>query len=532
MLYPLSTGDPLRRHAGWISLLFHTHAHTRPVYPAHTRADSTDSQTFEFFIVSNAVVGDDETAPRLHTLLRTSLRKHLAANGLSSESTITLEYAPALSAPTHAASQPTDDWIVSLDGDSGLALAGLASGQLQVFSPAHGGAAFSRVASASVHAGSVSAVHGLEAGCGGIAPGARPLLTAGKDGLARLWLLHPPEQSQTRRGGAARKAATPAAAEPTYSLTPSASLAGASAGLACGRLDPTGALAACGDDMGAVLVWSADWAVDAAAAAAAATASSDRTGLKKRGRTESSDPVVVGERASPRLPVASTVAVDASSSSGGDSSAPGGHVGPVTGVAWVSSTSFATTGWDGSVRVWDIDGAGASSSGSGGRGGLIGTVKMTSAKSATGISASPMGSTLVTSHTDHTLRLWDARGRRAAPVAALSGDSTRSSGLIGTLSTGNAWLTSVSWCPRSSYHLVSGAADGTVCLWDTRAATAPLFTIARHDERVLAVSWLAAAAAGADATAGAAADPSPSLWVLSGGAENSLHVAAAQDLGK
>ena len=471
------------------SLVHHRPLPHHALFPVRSVLTDASSQSFEFFVVTSpppASGGGDpaDAAPRTHALLRTSLRKHLAAAGLSAEATVTLEYAPALPAPTSAGSHPTDDWIVALDGECGLALAGLASGSLDVFSSSAGGGLV-RAASCPAHSGALTSVHGLEAGCGGVAAGSRALLTSGKDGVARLWALGPAPSlpSRGKQGGA------PA----SLLLAPVASLSGATAGLTAARLDPSGALAAGGDDNGVVLVWSAFDAAAAAvhiappSAAAAGGAAALRGG--KRGRAASGD-----EEATPtasRAPIASSTSAVGSSGSGVDAS----HAsGPVTGVAWVSAGSFASCGWDGSVRVWDVEGGRAASAGppSASAAALTPLVRLACAKAATSISASPLGSLLATAHADHSVRVWDTRGRRAAPAAAFGGKAgsaqqSRPDGLTGALSQGEGWLTSVAWCPRSSHHVAAAGMDGAVCLWDVRATAAPLFQVHTHASRALAV---------------------------------------------
>ena len=44
------------------------------------------------------------------------------------------------------------------------------------------------------------------------------------------------------------------------------------------------------------------------------------------------------------------------------------------------------------------------------------------------------------------------------------------------------WILGVAWSPASAYHLVTASQDGTLKLWDVRAAV-PLHTIEGHTDK-------------------------------------------------
>ena len=81
--------------------------------------------------------------------LRTSLDEYLTANGLSSESTLTLEYVRSILPPVHLASFEHDDWVSSVatisasTGDDGLRKKGdfLSQGQSRILSGSYDGIA-------------------------------------------------------------------------------------------------------------------------------------------------------------------------------------------------------------------------------------------------------------------------------------------------------------------------------------------------------------------------------------------------------
>jgi WD40 repeat protein len=198
------------------------------------------------------------------------------------------------------------------------------------------------------------------------------------------------------------------------------------------------------------------------------------------------------------------------------------HSQQVAGTAWVSSGSFATASWDGSVRVWDAEA------------GCAQTAVLHAGKAVTGVSASPLGSTLATSHPDHVVRLWDTRGRDgAAGELAESAEAGvgAAAGLRGTLRGAPAatatWTASVAWAPWSSHHVAAAAHDGSVRVWDIRAAAAPLFVAHKHDDQALAVAWAQTSSASAGADKGGSADGGTDLGlVVSGGADARLRASA------
>ena len=66
------------------------------------------------------------------TFLRTSIEEYLTANGLSSESTLTLQYVRSLLPPVYEASFEHDDWIGGVDVLSATSAAGLLAGDVEV----------------------------------------------------------------------------------------------------------------------------------------------------------------------------------------------------------------------------------------------------------------------------------------------------------------------------------------------------------------------------------------------------------------
>ncbi len=94
------------------------------------------------------------------------------------------------------------------------------------------------------------------------------------------------------------------------------------------------------------------------------------------------------------------------------------------------------------------------------------------------------GSTIISGHPDHVLRLWDTRA--SGPAASTSTSSVKS-----TFTGHKSWVSAVAWAPDSSYHVASASHDGAVLMWDIRSST-PLHALGAHDDKALAVAFVGA----------------------------------------
>lgn len=77
---------------------------------------------------------------------------------------------------------------------------------------------------------------------------------------------------------------------------------------------------------------------------------------------------------------------------------------------------------------------------------------------------------------DHQLLLWDTR-TGTAPTTTVSGAH------------GDSDLHTVDWNRCQPLHIATGAADGSVKVWDARATSEPLFVFAFHEGAVMHVEW-------------------------------------------
>jgi len=427
------------------------------------------------------------------------------------------------------------------------------------------------------HAGAVSALHVLEltpADSAASSSLSAVVASGGHDATVRLW--------RVRATGAATSAAAAAApTKRTLAVQQYAELNGARAPLRAARIDPSGRFVAGGDSGGNVFVWSAEAPAEAArdgAAAAGAGAAGPRSSkrARTRGSSEASDSGAHGAgaaaSASSGAAAASAVTVVTRDAAVVLLAA---HRGAATGVAWLSSASFATCGLDGAIRIWELQegeaGEDAASAASAGSAGLacVPTTTLSSGKAALAITASPLGALLATAHADGCVRVWDSRGRAAEGSAAEAGDeavTVRADGLRAVLpvhattlkasaaggyavagaaggsskkalatasdapgsgahDADSTWVSSVAWCPSSGHHVAAGSFSGAVSVWDTRSPSAPLFTLQPHATAASAPAGKGAGAASAGPV------PAKALCVAWAGAVEEAVTAAGSGAG-
>lgn len=391
--------------------------------------------------------GDGAPPPR--HLLRGSLRAYARDLGATSETVLSLEFAPALRAPVAGGSSRVPAPPIALASGALGVVAGLEDGSVifsRVASIVAGDGTASRPKIA--HAGGVTGVALVDSSADG--SDANFLATAGRDGVVRLWSV----------------ASTPASLA-MQSLA--VECRGADGALGRVAVDPSRALVAAGDAAGTLHVWAADLPQDGGGKGATLVAGAKRV----RGAGVGSGVIVDTIQ---RAPLASLVA----------------HAGtPVTGVAWCSATVVAAASWDRSVSVWDVDGGASASP----------LAVLRSTKPVTAVTASALGGLLATGHTDGVVRIWDSRGRASSdsPALALDApasapDSSRADGLRSTLSApaaagAAAWIGDVAWSTRN-VHLVSAVDfSGGVKIWDARAPTAPLAILHMHTGKAFAAAW-------------------------------------------
>jgi len=151
----------------------------------------------------------------------------------------------------------------------------------------------------------------------------------------------------------------------------------------------------------------------------------------------------------------------------------GGHQGSVGALCWPTAPLVYSGSWDGTVREWQVD---------------VGSPSATLAGQAAVLCLDvSLASTLIASgHTDHALRIWDARLQQAAMQLKLPH---------------KGWVSAAKWSPHAPHLLASACYDGSVRLWDVRS-TIPLHQLSVHSGKALSLIWDGAeriASGGADA---------------------------------
>jgi ribosome biogenesis protein YTM1 len=492
-------------------------------------------------------------------LLRTSLKRYARILGLSSEDTLHLEFAPAIEAPKTgrggAQGLPVRDWVSTLACGGAFAIAGLTDGTLSFAmtkdllsssSSSTSSSSLSTVFSAiniqgggggesngTLHYGGVTGVDIYEASSSSSRNNSSPTLggsiamvaSSGKDCVVRLWnasMLESNKNEASIKGGKGSKASSSSSSSTTrevLSLGIVGELIGADDSCGGVAFDPTGSFVACGDARGSLMVWECQDQGHSSSSSSSRTVASSTSvvsaastgGSHKRPRSTTNNAATTDTASSsslsPHLSRSPILRVNAA------------HSGRVSDVCWLRAGQLASASWDHTISVWDVEDVLSSSSG----GGAANTANASSSLSSkqaqttapvttlrsgkviTSITASPLGGTLATGHADNTVRIWDPRGRGGS--AGAQGGAQEAIGLRAALSGASSWVSDVSFHTSSGHHVAAATHGGLCLLWDIRAPQTPLFEIAKHSDKALAVAWMHSGGG-----------------VISGGADSTVHV--------
>lgn len=343
--------------------------------------------------------------------LRTSIDEYLTANGISSETTLEIEYVCALIPPLHIASFEHDDWVSSTD-------------VLSATAPA--------VTSAS----------------GTIAAGAERILSGSYDGLLRVWNM----SSQIM-------ATSPAAGEGGHSASIKAAKFVSPSQIASAGLDRTVRLWKYSEEEGGfsgtiapqLELYGHKSGIESLAAHAPSnrmlSASSDHNvgfwSTKKSDAPSAPDNLLpsAASRNSKRRKLNSSV----SDPQRGPLSLMSGHTGPVSAAIFDArdSTVGYSTSWDHSLRTWDL----VTSA-------LVDT--RTTSHSLLSLDHLPDLHLLAAGTSARHITLIDPRASSATVSAMTLRDHTNG-------------VVSLARDPHSTYGLISGSHDGTCRIWDIRS---------------------------------------------------------------
>lgn len=141
------------------------------------------------------------------------------------------------------------------------------------------------------------------------------------------------------------------------------------------------------------------------------------------------------------------------------------HTGASSSISWASERSVYSGGMDRRIVSWDVESGQLNTS-------------MNCTHAVTALDYSPQSSLISSGHPDHCVRLWDPR---------MKSESL----LLQSLKSHKQWVSGVCWAPYNEFLLSSVSYDGTIKIWDTRAAM-PLHTVVDSHEansKVLCVDW-------------------------------------------
>jgi len=396
------------------------------------------------FLVANP---RDRAAPG--ELLRTPLSKHMRRIGVSAESTLTLEYLPAVKEPDEGDSIDMPDWVSALASPSASSSASGGGGggaSSSIFTATAAGAPPAVFVSGCydgnvrLHDGATGAV--LAAGGEALAsPGGLGEIKAVAAAALADGALLLAGGGLSQRVGLWRAARTAVAGSSSWTMSPLAVGAGHSEAVSCVDIQPDTKLVLSGSWDGNLMLW------DGAAAADGSAAAEDGADAKRRRTSASSS----SSSSSDGIAMLRPLQILAE------------HAQRVTALRWLGTSHVASGSHDHSVRLWDV-----------GQGGGVCTRVLHGNKVVTSLAAprregggAEAATTLATGHPDHVVRLWDARAAASSVVSA-------------KLSSHAAAVSSVSWVPGSEFLLASASHDGNVKLWDVRG-TMPLHTLVAHE---------------------------------------------------
>lgn len=363
----------------------------------------------------NNLLGNDKPIPFEFlingTFLRTSIDEYLTANGISSETTLEIEYVRALIPPLHIASFEHDDWVSSTDVLSATApavswgsatispgqeriLSGSYDGLLRIWNMSSQTIATSPAAGEGGHSASIKAAKFVSP---------HQIASAGLDRAVRLW-----KYSEEEEGFSG-------------TLSPQLELYGHKSGIESLAVHgPSNRILSASSDHN-VGFWSTKKSDSPAAPENLLPSATSRT-AKKRKLNPS---VSVPQR--------------------GPLSLLSGHTGPVSAAVFDSrdSTVGYSASWDHSLRTWDL----VTSS-------LVDT--RTTAHSLLSLEHLPDLHLIAAGTSARHITLIDPRASAATVSALTLRDHTNA-------------VVSLARDPQSTYGLVSGSHDGTCRIWDIRS---------------------------------------------------------------
>ena len=378
-------------------------------------------------------------------LLRGSLAKAMVKHGLSGEEVVVLEYIQLLAPPKPEQHAPNPDWVASIAvlHSSGYSSGSTLAAKAPLLSACYDGCAYAwsgdgtKCGTLSGHTGALKAVRWLTPASPDTDPASSNsarAITASKDHTVRLWHL------QSSSAGA--KAGAKAGSSHALDTRCEAVCAAHTDAVETLAVSPDASQFASAGWDGSIRLWTCPTGGEVA--------------LPPPKRSKGAKGVV----SAPPTSLDPTTTLS-------------GHSNCVSSLCWSTAALLYSGSWDGCIKEWDMTTETA-------------TVAFSSMKATLCMDVSLGSMSVASGHSDHLLRLWDARTKGSTVRQSLKH---------------NAWVSDVRWSTANPLHLLSSCHDGAVRLWDIRSSVA-LHELPSHEDKALCVAFLGAdrlVSGGADA---------------------------------
>ncbi|EPQ31180.1 uncharacterized protein PFL1_01368 [Pseudozyma flocculosa PF-1] len=458
-------------------------------------------------------------------LLRTSLHEYLESVGLTSESTLQIEYVRSTLPPTFVSAFEQDDWVASVDASvDGSFLTSSYDGSVRVFAANNASDALYTFSTVRVGSNNPSLTDARwvpsassSSSAADPASSSKSIVTGGMDGVVRMWDVElPADPAQAALDGASSAPSSSRRphkkwngeyhTQPVSSLDVTAGNFAGTSHIMSAAWD--GALALWDDELvesaggGAEADYSSEEEVDLDAIDANGEGADDndddnddsqdpgaqrrkrrklKTGAKKQAATRDrlrKEPVMVVWHTAPATSVALTQGRNATSLVPGTNARVSKALFAKRAGGSKDPNSAWSAGWDGSLKSWDF-----------GIGGVNTSTKTSDKVILCMDQLAPLAGSgaavLATGHMDRSAAIWDTRTDAVQVALHLS-----------QIHSGP--VSAIRAHPTSSHLFSTASHDGTVKLWDSRSPKRSLFSLVRPaskeapallQDKVLALDW-------------------------------------------
>jgi len=339
-------------------------------------------------------------------LLRLPLIQSVREKSISTETVIELEYVEKYPSPKPEDSLIHDDWVACVAGRTGLVLSGCYDNTVNLWNT-NG----DKLLTIPGHSGPVKSIAWIDVN----EDGSSAFISGSHDQTLILWSLDSSRTSVDRmhvcRGHAG------------------------SVDAVCLNHDKTRFVSGSWDK--SIKVWSAGLDPEPG------TSESDASSKKPKRLKESDDE----SRLHTRTPLLTLAA----------------HGEGVSCIRWLEDKKIASSSWDHTIKIWDVETAREEK--------LIQGTKVFLS-----ISYSHLSRLIAAGSCDRHVRIYDPRSQEGTIV---KNSMTHHVG----------WVSSVAWSPSNENLLLSGSYDSVGKLWDLRSTSSPLYNLSGHEDKILDVDW-------------------------------------------